>query len=189
MLFQNLAQDFRYGLRQLQRNTLFTLTAVLTLAIGIGANTTVFTVANALLLRDPVGVANADRLIDIGFTFKGKGFSSGSYPEYLDIVRRATMLEGVYAHPRFPHGMILDNERVFGMEVTSNFFSVLGAVPRAGRLLDSNDVDSTVLSHRFWTRRFNRDPGVIGQPLRLNGKPYTVVGVADEGFQGTGVRA
>jgi len=189
MLFQNLAQDFSYGLRQLQRNTLFTLTAVITLAIGIGANTTVFTLANALLLRDPVGVANPDRLIDIGITFQGRGFSSGSYPEYLDIVRRSTMLEGVYAHPRFPHGMILDNERVFAMEVSSNFFSVLGAVPKAGRWLDSNDDESAVLSHRFWTRRFNRDPAVIGQNVRLNGKPYIVVGVADEGFQGTGIRA
>jgi len=190
MLLQNLAQDIGYGVRQLRRNPLFTLTAVLTLAIGIGANTTVFTVANAVLFRDPVGVANPDRLIDIGFSFKGQGFGSGSYPDYLDIGRRATTLEGVYAHPRFPHAMSLGNEQVFAAEVSPTFFRLLGAVPSAGRLLAPGD-DSTaaVLSHRLWSRRFNRDPAAIGQTLRLNGKPFTVVGVAAEGFQGTGIRA
>ena len=164
MLLQNLAQDLRYGARQLRRNPLSTLTAVLTLAIGIGANTTVFTLANALLWRKPVGVANPGRLIDIGFSFKGQGFGSASYPEYLDIVRRATTLEGVYAHPRFSNAMNLGTERVFGMETSPSLFSVLGAVPSAGRLLVPNDVESAVLSYGFWTRRFNRDPSVTLNP-------------------------
>src|SRR6185295_18163998 len=102
MLLQNALQDAGYGIRKLRRNLLFALTAVLTLAIGIGANTTVFTLANALLLRKPVGVAHPERLIDIGFSFKGQGFGSGSYPDYMDIANRATTLAGVYAHPRFP---------------------------------------------------------------------------------------
>src|SRR5262245_30943830 len=189
MLLQNLAQDVRYGARQLRRNPLSTLTAVLTLAIAIGANTTVFTLANALLWRKPVGVVNPDRLIDIGFAFKGQGFGSGSYPEYVDIVRRATMLEGVYAHPRFPNAMNIGTERAFGMETSPSLLPVLGVVPSAGRLLVPNDVEAAVLSYRFWTRRFNRDPGVIGQTVRLNGKPFTIVGVAADGFQGTGIRA
>jgi predicted permease len=189
MPLQNLVQDVGYGMRQLRRNTVFALTAVLTLAIAIGANTTVFTVANALLFRNPVGVRNPDRLVDIGFSFKGQGFGSGSYPDYLDIVRRATTLEGVYAHPRFPHAMSLGNERVFAAGVSPTFFPVLGALPSAGRLLVPGDADAAVLSHRFWSRRFGRDTGVIGQTLRLNGKAFTVVGVAAEGFQGTGIRA
>jgi predicted permease len=185
-------QDITYGARQLRRNPLLTLTAVLTLAISIGANTTVFTVANSLLFRDPVGVADPGRLIDIGVSFNGVGFASGSYLNYVDISRRATTLDGVYAHPRFPQPMSLqDVERVFATEVSVNYFTVLGAIPAAGRLLDLNDntQDVAVLSHSFWSRRFNKDPAVIGQALRLNGRPFTVVGVAAEGFQGTGVRA
>src|SRR4030095_1607975 len=70
-----------------------------------------------------------------------------------------------------------------------NYFAVLGAKPVAGRAFDTNETNTAVLSYRYWTRRFNRDPGVIGQTLRLNGKPFTVIGVARDGFQGTGVRA
>src|SRR5262245_18388605 len=146
-MLQNIVQDVRYGMRQLRDNPLFALTAVLTLSIGIGANTTVLSLANALLSRDPVGVAHPDRLIDIGFSFKGRGFGSGSYPDYLDIVRRTTTLEGVYAHPRFPQAMSFGSERIFGMEVSPNFFSVLGAVPRAGRLLVPGDGEAAVLSY------------------------------------------
>src|SRR5262245_9696618 len=189
MLFQSLFRDMTYGMRQLRRNPLFALTATLTLAIAIGANTTVFTVANALLFHDPAGVTNPDRLIDIGFSFRGQGFGSGSYPNYQDIVRRATTVEGVYAHPRFPRSMSFENDRVFGFEITPNFFALLGAVPSLGRLLSPGDNDSVVLSYRFWSRRFNNDPGVIGRILRLNGKPFTVVGVAANGFQGTGIRS
>jgi predicted permease len=189
MLLDNAGQDFSYGVRQLRRNPLFTLTAVLTLAIGIGANTTVFTAANALLFRDPVGVSHPERLIDIGFSFKGQGFGSGSFPDYMDIARRATTVEGVYAYPRFPHALSLGSDRVFAMEVSPNFFSVLGAVPRAGRLMIQGDVDTVVLSHRFWTARFNEEPGVIGRTLRLNDMSFIVVGVAADGFQGTGIRS
>ncbi len=185
----NLLQDVTYGMRQLRKNFIFTLTAVVTLGIGIGANTTLFTIARALLFRDPVGVAAPERLIDIGFTYKGRGFGAGSYPNYLDIASRATTLDGVYAHPRFAQPMSFENERVFGFEVSSNYFTVLGAVPRLGRLLAPGDSDSVVLSHRFWTRRFHEDSSIIGKSIRLNDKPLTVVGVAADGFQGTGIRA
>jgi predicted permease len=189
MLLDTLLQDFSYSVRQLRRNPIFTFTAILTLAIGIGANTTVFTAANALLFRDPVGVDHPEHLIDIGFSFKGQGFGSGSYPDYLDIARRATTLDGVYAHPRFPHAMSLGNDRVFAMEVSANFFSVLGVVPSAGRLMIPGDADTVVLSHRFWIARFNKNPDVIGRTLRLNDTAFIVVGVATDGFQGTGIRS
>src|SRR5215510_1747592 len=190
-----LVQDVTYGVRQLRRTPLFTLTAVLTLAIGIGANTTIFTLANALLFREPAGVARPDRLVDIGVSLKGVGFGSGSYPNYGDIAQRVTTLDAVYAHPRFPHAMTLDgNERVFATEVTTNYFTVLGVLPAAGRLFgpieDAPDAPpAAVLNHRFWIRRFQGDPSIIGRSVQLNGERFVVVGVAADRFQGTGIRA
>src|SRR6266542_3376383 len=203
-------QDLRYAGRLLQRNPLFALTAALSLAIGIGANTTIFTIANALLFRAPAGVVEPDRLVDIGVSRNGYGFNPGSYPNYVDLRQRATTLEDVYAHPLFPAPMSLDGptgasgaERVFATAVTRNYFTVLGAQPAVGRLFDPQararpeaaaagqaDEDAiVVLSHNCWTRRFNRDPQIVGQTLRLNGKPFLIVGVAREGFKGTGIRA
>ena len=195
-LIENTVQDIVYGVRQLRRSALVTITAVLTLAIGIGANTTILTIGNGLLFRKPSGVANPERLIDIGFTRNGQGFASGSYPNYVDIRRRATTLEGIYAHPRFPSAMRLEvpggsAESIFAFRVTDNYFTVLGAVPAAGRLFVPGDAAGSVvvLSHGFWNRRFGGDPGVVGRTLQLDGRPSTVVGIAAERFHGTGVRS
>jgi len=195
-LIKNTIQDIVYGARQLRRRPLVTITAVLTLAIGIGANTTILTIGNGLLFRKPSGVANPERLIDIGFTRNGEGFSSGSYPNYADIRRRSTTLEGVYAHPRFPSAMRLEvpggsAESIFAFRVTDNYFTVLGAVPAAGRLLVPGDAEGSVvvLSHGFWNRRFGGDPGIVGRTLQLDGRPLTVVGIAAERFHGTGIRS
>ena len=139
-------RDMFHAARLLRRNPLMTITAALSLAVGIGANTAIFTVANALLLRPPVGVADPDRLVDIGVGRIGSGFNPGSYPTYLDIRQRATTLDGVYAHPMFPHAMSLRTagnsaaaERIFGHSVTTNYFTVLGTVPFAGRLFGADD--------------------------------------------------
>jgi predicted permease len=195
-------RDMRHAARLLRRNPVVTITATVSLAIGIGANTTVFTVANALLFQPPPGVAGASRLVDIGSTRGGVGFGPSSYPDYLDIRQRATALDNVYAYSRFPQAMSVggaDNgvrvDSIFGNVVTVNYFSVLGAVPAVGRLFGAGDSDQlgaspvAVLSHLFWTRRFNSDPAIIGRTLTLNGHPFTVVGVASEGFHGTGIRA
>jgi predicted permease len=196
--------DLRHAARLLRRDPLFTLTAALSLAIGIGANTTIFTVANALLFRPPAGVAEPGRLVDIGTSRNGTGFGNHSYPNYLDIRERATTLDGVYASLLFPRAMSLTGtlsagnnagaERVFGTVVTTNYFTVLGAVPALGRLFGAGDREQpgaspvVVLSHRFWTRRFNKDPAIVGRSLTLDGHPFTVVGIASDGFQGTGIR-
>ena len=200
-MFDAVAQDARYAVRLLARNPLFALTAALSLAIGIGANTTIFTIANALLFRSPVGIADAGRLVDVGRTQDGRGFDNNSYPNYLDVRQRQTVFEDVYAFRTEPQPMSLavpgspggdaGAERIYSITVSGNYFTVLGVRPHAGRFFTSADGDRiggsafVVLSHKTWTRRFNGDPGVIGQPILLNGHPLTVVGVAPEGFHGT----
>ena len=196
-LVETILQDVRYAARLLRRNPLFTLTAALSLAIGIGANTTVFTVANALLFRAPAGVAEPDRLVDIGRSQDGVGFDNNSYPNYLDVRQRVTMLDGVYAYRLGAEAMSLGNadgaERIFGNVVSTNYFTVLGARPAAGRLFGPGDTDEpgasplVVLSHSFWTRRFNQDSSIVGRTLLINGQSFAVVGVASEGFHGTGI--
>ena len=191
-------QDVRYGARLLRRNPIFALTAALSLAIGIGANTTVFSIANRLLLREPAGVADPDRLVDIGPISESGGFMEPflSYPLYLEIRERVTTLESVYALPDRaagdePRGARTGRERIFSTFVTGNYFTALGVRAAAGRLFGAGDSERpgespiAVLSHGFWMRRFNGDPSVVGQTLQLTGRPYTVVGVAPAGFQGT----
>ena len=198
--FSDARRDLVHAARLLRRNPVLTITGTLSLAIGIGANTTIFTVARALLLQPAEGVTEPSRLVDIGSSRGGVGFGPISYPNYLDIRQRATTLEGVYAYSRFPQAMSvggagLSADSIFGSVVTVNYFTVLGAVPAAGRLFGAGDSDQpgaspvAVLSHGLWTRRFDKDPTIVGRTLRLNGHPFTVVGVAAEGFHGTGVRA
>src|SRR5258706_4181668 len=134
-------RDMRHAARLLRRDPLFTATAVLSLAIGIGANTTIFTIGHALLFRPPAGVTEPDALIDIGTRTPGGGFGNSSYPNYLDLRQRATSLDGVYAYSLFPRAMSLAgagaesaSERIFATLITGNYFTVLGAVPAAGRL-------------------------------------------------------
>src|SRR4029079_8896008 len=124
----------------------------------------------------------------------GAGFGPSSYLNYLDIRQRATTVD-VYGYSRFPQavsvrGLGVGAESIFGSAVTANYFNVLGAVPAVGRLFGPQDGDTpganpvVVLSHLFWARRFNSDPGIVGTTLILNGLPFTVVGVASEAFNG-----
>jgi predicted permease len=196
-MFDSWLQDVRYAVRLLRRNPLFALTAVLSLAIGIGANTTIFTIANALLFKPPLGVADASRLVDVGRSQDGQGFDNGSYSNYLDIRARNTVFSGIYAYRLGPEPMSLRGkdgvERIYGEMVSTNYFNVLGTPPHIGRLFTSDDSEQpaatplAVLSHRFWMRRFNGDPAIVGQTLVLNGRPFMVIGVTPEGFHGTTV--
>jgi ABC-type antimicrobial peptide transport system permease subunit len=200
-LVDSCQQDVRYAVRLLRRNPIFAITASLSLAIGIGATTTIFTVVNGLLLRAPAGVAQPDRLVDLFHTEDGNRLVEplAPYTDYLEVRRRTTMLEGVYAYQLDLSPVSLrapgtdGAERIFGGVVTANYFSVLGVSAAAGRLfgvVDSDEPDASpvvVLSHRFWSRRFNADPAIVGQTLLLNGRPFTVVGVARDGFSGTSV--
>ena len=100
-------RDVGYAVRMLRRNPIVAATVVLSIAIGIGANTAVFTIANALLFRAPTGVLEADRLVDIGVSRPDGGFNPGSFPTYLEIRRRATTLDGIFARQMFPHALSL----------------------------------------------------------------------------------
>ena len=200
-MWSDLTQDARYAARLLWRNPLFALTAALVLSIGIGATTTIFTVANGLLLRGPAGATEPERLADLYQTLDSGGFDQPavSYRTYLELRERATKLKGVYVYeleltPTSLRGAE-GAERVFTGLVTTNYFSLLGVKPAAGRLLSPHDSDETgvsplaVLSHRFWTRRFNVDLAIIGTTLQLNAQTFTVIGVAAENFTGTSVVA
>jgi predicted permease len=188
-------QDARFAVRLLRKSPLFTITAALSLAIGIGANTTIFAIANALLVRPLPGLAEPDRLVDLGRTQRGQGFDTVSHPYYRAVRERTTTLSGVYAIHLEPTAMSLggraEAERVYGTLVSGSYFPTLGTHPALGRLLqDEDDVTMgghpvAVISHKLWERRFGSDPGIVGQTIVLNNHPFAVVGVAPKGFQGT----
>ena len=192
-------RDAGYAARVLRRNPAVTVTAVLSLAIAIGANTAAFTLANALLFRAPAGVTNPDRLVDIGISREYGGFNPGLYATYLSLRQRATTLEGVYARPMFPSALIFTPganaplEQLHGQFVTSNYFDVLGVRAMTGRVFTEADAEQqdsrlvTVISSALWHSRFAGDPAITGNVIRLNDRPFTIVGVAPEGFQGAGI--
>ncbi len=195
-MFANTWQDVRYGLRLLRRSPLFTLTAVLSLAIGIGANTAIFAPASALLLRPLPGVQQPGRLVDIGRTQNGQGFDNSSYANFRDLRARVTTLADVYAARLDPSPMGLGGEdgaeRIYGTMVSANYFAVLGTTPAAGRLLVEADDSGAgrevmVISYELWQRRFGGDAGVVGRTVPLNGVPFAIVGITPPGFQGTTV--
>jgi putative ABC transport system permease protein len=191
---EDVRQDVAHGLRLLRRSPLFTLTAAMSLAIGIGVNTAIFTVANSLLFRPPSGIADSHELIDIGAARGDGGLNPLPYATYLEVARRSTLLSGVFAQDMFPHVMSLvppdtgAAERVLGQSVTTNFFAVLGSRAARGRIFAAGDDAVAVLDYGYWMRRFHGDDGVIGRALRINGRMVTVVGVAAAGFQGTGIQ-
>lgn len=190
-------QDVRFAVRLLRKSPLFTATAALSLAIGIGANATIFSVASAMLLRPMPGLTDSDRLVDVGRVGRGADFDTVSYPNYTDIRDRVTTLHGVFAHQIQPTPMSLgrdgEAERIYGTLVSGNYFETLGTAPHIGRLLRPEDDRIgagnavAVLSHDLWTSRFGSNPGIVGQTVSINGYPFAVVGIAPRGFQGTTV--
>ena len=193
-MFDTWAQDTKFAARVLWKSPLFTITAALSLAIGIGANTTIFSVANALLLRPLPGVTDSPTLVDLGRTSGGEGFDTVSYHYYRAVRERTTTLSNVFAY-REPSAMSLggrgDAERIYGTMVSGSYFPTLGTRAAVGRLLNDGD-DLTigahpvaVIGHNLWERRFDRSAAIAGQTIALNGHPFTVVGVAPRGFHGT----
>ncbi|HLY92817.1 MAG TPA: ABC transporter permease [Candidatus Angelobacter sp.] len=188
-----LFQDVRYGFRMLLKSPATTLVAVLTLALGIGANTTIFSTVNGLLLR-PLPVANADRLVVfVGKQQGGDDFVHFAYADYKDIRSQADGFSEVMAYTLTLAGMEYQGrtEPIVLSYVSGNFFSGLGLKPAEGRLIYGEETERpstenvVVLGYGYWKKRFNADPTIIGQQVKMNGHPVTVVGVTPESFHGT----
>jgi predicted permease len=186
-------QDIRYGLRMLGKNPGFTAVAVLTLALGIGANTAIFTLINALLLKSLPAVKDPQQLV---LLMQG-GLPCVSYPHYERLRDDSQSLAGLFASSwigkhkmRVMGSGAVKTEYVWAQGVSGNFFSVLGAPAALGRTLTPNDdrpgdpQPVVVISHDFWRRRFGQDPAVIGRTVTLEDVPVTIVGVAPQGFFG-----
>ena len=182
---ESLCQDLRYGLRGLAKNPGFTLVAVLTLALGIGANSAIFSVVNAVLLR-PLPYREPERIV----TALRGGWFPIAPANFLDWRAQQSAFEQIGAAQAW--GPTLTGrerpEQVGALQVTSDLFSVLGVSPALGRtFLPGEDQPGAgkvvVLSHHLWQRRFGGDPALVGQTITLNGDGYTVVGVMPAGFQ------
>jgi predicted permease len=190
---ESAAKDFRLALRGLRQNKGFAAAAVLSLALGIGANTAIFTIFRALMLRT-LPVSRPDELVTLYRTGGwGRGYSS--YPLYLEVKKRTDLFQDAIARSgvdkaRFRAGPSERVETVLREHVTGNYFGVLGVAPAIGRLIAEPD-DRTqhahpvaVLSYDFWQSRFAGDPSVLGQTIILTEQPLTIVGVAQRGFRG-----
>src|SRR6185436_9017906 len=181
-------QDLRYGARMLRRQPGFTIAAVLTLALGIGANTAVFSLVNAALLQR-LPVADRERLV---YVYRGAVGNVFSYPQYAALRDNSRSFEGLAGWGGITASLHAGDsaELVSGVIVTGNFFEVLGVRAARGRLLSPRDDETpgahpvAVISHEFWQSRFGGRDDAVGREVRLNGHVFTIVGVAPAGFPG-----
>jgi predicted permease len=185
--------DLRCAVRTLLRNPVFTAGAVLTLGLGIGVNSTIFTLANAMLLRPMAAVQSPSELVWISGLWRDTGRSTGmSYPEFVEYAAQAdAAFAGVLAFGPTAFSVAGGKEplRVRGHLVSGSYFATLGVHPALGRVLQASDDVSgaephVVLGYRLWQQHFGGDPDVLGKPLTINGQPLVVVGIAREGFAG-----
>jgi predicted permease len=187
--FETLWRDLSYAVRMLWRTPLFTAVAMLTLAIGIGANTTIFTFVETILLRAlPIHDPQQVDALNWG------DITGISYPNYLDLRDRNTVFSNLAAYNFSATNLSTqsrDNFRTWGYEATGNYFQTLGVNPALGRFFTPQDDDKpgahpvVVLSHHCWETRFASDPHAIGRTLKINGYPFTIIGVAGASFTGT----
>jgi macrolide transport system ATP-binding/permease protein len=206
---QNLARDVRYGVRMLAKTPVFTAVAVLSLAIGIGANTAVFTLVDALLLK-MLPVRHPEQLVALTWGTKHKvdittAYSTGgrdeqgrhttnvvSWRTFADLRAHSRTLDGIVGFSQVWNASVVAHGQAIvtdGMVVSGNYFATLGVAPAAGRLLVSDDdteagVPAVVISYALWERLYGSDPEAIGKALFINAQPFTVVGVAPRAFLG-----
>jgi predicted permease len=186
----SLFTDLRYALRRLLASPGFTVAAILTMTIGIGANSTIFTIVNALMLR-PLAVADPDRLVEVYTTGSDGIPATTSYADYLDYRDQDVFAGGAVAY----EATLLNDTSggasrvLFAESASGNYWSVFGIQPSIGRLFGPADDTASapavaVLGHAFWRRHYGGDPSVIGQTLTLNGRPVTIIGVAPDSYRG-----
>ncbi|HEV8254181.1 MAG TPA: ABC transporter permease [Vicinamibacteria bacterium] len=179
-------RDLKHAARLLARAPGFTAVAVLSLGLGIGANTTIFTWVNGVLLHPLQGVSEADRLVVVTATDPREAFISLSYPDYLDYAASGA-LAGLVVQDERPlslgHGGQAD--RIWALVVSENYFDVLGVRPALGGGFSADSGPAVVISHGLWQRRFGGDPAIVGRSVTLNTVPVTVIGVAPRDFVGS----
>ena len=189
-----LLQDVRYGLRVLWKSPGFTIVAVLSLALGVGANTAIFSIVNAVLLRS-LPFSHPERLVKIVASNSGVGARDIglSVPEFDDLRSRAGVFDQVTAIQGGPTNLTGAErpQRFELLEVSPNYFSMLGTSAHIGRVFGPSDeapgfAEAAVISDSLWARAFGRDPGVLGRKIQLDNDPYTIVGVLPPGFRHPG---
>ena len=193
-IVSELGQDVRYGLRMLIKKPTLTIVAVLTLALGVGANTAIFSIVNAVLLRS-LPYRDPDRLVRVFFNEPGVGLRDVrfSVPELEDLKTRAGVFEDVTPIFEGSEDVIGDGppERVEGVNGSFSYFSLLGVTPQLGRLFGPQDfvpgfAYQAVISDGLWHRAFGGDPNIVGRVLRLDNDPLTIIGVLPRGFRHPG---
>ena len=183
-LFEEFLQDLRYGKRLLAKNPGVTLIAIVTLALGIGANTAIFSVVNAFLLR-PLPYGDPDRLVMVDSQHRGQSIGV-SFADYEDWRRQNNVFDDLaFFNLRWNANLEFGNETetlnlTFG---TANLFSTLQVAPLLGHGPTAGDSDTVLLSHGLWQRRFGSDPAIVGRQLRIDGRSLTVIGVMPPGFR------
>jgi len=189
-----LFQDLRYGIRMLAKSPGFTAVAIITLALGIGATTTVFTWIDGVLLHPLPGVEKPDELLSFETVAANGEFLTTSYPDYRDYRDHLTSLAGLAATQIEPLSVGEEDhaEQVWGELVSGNYFAVLGVKPALGRAFLPEEYGDkpgafpiVVISYGLWRRRFNSDPQAVGKTIRVNRQELTIVGVAPPDFRGT----
>ena len=180
---RNFIQDLRYGIRMLAKRPGFTLIAALTLALGVGANTAIFSAVNAVLLK-PLPFPESQQLVDLSETFKPDGFGSVSVPNLEDWKNQNTVFAGIAAYSFTSFNLEGGDtpQRIPGINVSANYFDVLGVKPTLGRaFLPGEDVAGServvVIGDDLWRRNFAANPAIVNQSIPLNGQQYTIVGV------------
>ncbi|MFI5230710.1 MAG: ABC transporter permease, partial [Gemmatimonadales bacterium] len=193
-LVDTLVRDVRFAVRSLRRAPAFTIVVVTTLALGIGANSAVFSIVDAVLLH-PLAVARPAQLVAITEAITDQvPYASLSYPNYRALADRARSFSGVAAFATQDAVVVTaagQPEELSTTAASGNYFSVLGLQAQVGRLLTPSDDDTpgahavVVLSDALWTREYNRNPAIIGSTMKIGNNPFTIIGVAPRGFRGT----
>jgi|SRR5579859_1666708 len=179
-----MVQDLRYSLRTLRKNHGFILTVICTLALGIGANTAIFSLISGVLLR-PLPFVDSDRLVQLNEVDLQNGIRAVSYPDLEAWRRQSSSFDGMIAYQNVSKDLqIADNpERIATLRAEPGLFRVLGVQAMIGRTFrDDDQPDVVVLSAGLWNRHFNSDPSCVGRKITLDGQPYTVIGVMPERF-------
>jgi len=186
------SQDFKFGFRQLLKRPLLTIAITISLALGIGANSAVFSIVDAFLFR-PLNLPNSERLVSVYTSdYSGPEYGESSYADFVDFRDQTDVFESLTVFNEISTTMRSENQvdRTFGLMVNGNYFDLLGVKAGLGRTFQPEDdrpgaTPTVVLSHDFWQRRFGADPSIVQKTVFLNSNSFTVIGITPETFTGT----